>query len=85
MDAVVVSVLQIHAQEPKGDILVFCTGQEEIEALEETLNTRVKQSQSTNDDEDGGRSKRLAELVVCPIYASLPTDLQQKIFEPAPE
>ena len=25
MDAVVVSVLQIHAQEPKGDILVFCT------------------------------------------------------------
>ena len=85
MDTVVVSVLQIHAQEPKGDILVFCTGQEEIEALEETLNTRVKQSQSTNDDEDGGRSKRLAELVVCPIYASLPTDLQQKIFEPAPE
>ena len=85
MDAVVVSVLQIHAQEPKGDILVFCTGQEEIEALEETLNTRVKQSQSTNDYEDGGRSKRLAELVVCPIYASLPTDLQQKIFEPAPE
>ena len=85
MDAVVVSVLQIHAQEPEGDILVFCTGQEEIEALEETLNTRVKQSQSTNDDEDGGRSKRLAELVVCPIYASLPTDLQQKIFEPAPE
>ena len=85
MDAVVVSVLQIHAQEPKGDILVFCTGQEEIEALEETLNTRVKQSQSTNDDEDGGKSKRLAELVVCPIYASLPTDLQQKIFEPAPE
>ena len=81
MDAIVVSVLQIHAQEPKGDILVFCTGQEEIEALQETLNTRVKQSQSIENE----NSKRLADLVVCPIYASLPTDLQQKIFEPAPE
>lgn len=31
MDAAVVTVLQIHLTQPKGDILVFFTGQEEIE------------------------------------------------------
>ena len=32
-----VSVLQIHCTQPKGDILVFLTGQEEIEAASEML------------------------------------------------
>lgn len=31
MDAAVVTVLQIHLTQPRGDILVFFTGQEEIE------------------------------------------------------
>ena len=37
MDAVVVSVLQIHITQPLGDILVFLTGQEEIESANEML------------------------------------------------
>jgi len=37
IDAVVVSVLQIHVSQPLGDILVFLTGQEEIEAAHEML------------------------------------------------
>ena len=37
IDAVVVSVLQIHCTQPKGDILVFLTGQEEIETANEML------------------------------------------------
>ncbi|KAI5860111.1 P-loop containing nucleoside triphosphate hydrolase protein [Durotheca rogersii] len=28
---------------------------------------------------------RVKELIVCPIYANLPSDLQSKIFEPTPE
>lgn len=32
IDACVVTILQIHATQPLGDILVFLTGQEEIEA-----------------------------------------------------
>lgn len=28
---------------------------------------------------------KIAELVVCPIYANLPSDMQAKIFEPTPE
>jgi pre-mRNA-splicing factor ATP-dependent RNA helicase DHX16 len=31
VDACVVSILQIHITQPLGDILVFLTGQEEIE------------------------------------------------------
>jgi HrpA-like RNA helicase len=40
MDAVVVSVLQIHITQPLGDILVFLTGQEEIESAQEMLLVR---------------------------------------------
>jgi len=40
IDAVVVSVLQIHVSQPLGDILVFLTGQEEIEAANEMLLVR---------------------------------------------
>ena len=37
LDAAVVSVLQIHVSQPQGDILVFLTGQEEIETAQEML------------------------------------------------
>ena len=73
LDAAVVTVLQIHVTQPPGDILVFCTGQEEIETAEEVIKQRIK-----------GMKGKVPELVVAPIYASLPSDLQAKIFEPAP-
>jgi pre-mRNA-splicing factor ATP-dependent RNA helicase DHX16 len=28
---------------------------------------------------------KIAELIICPIYANLPSDMQSKIFEPTPE
>ena len=34
LDAVIVTTLQIHVTQPPGDILVFCTGQQEIEDLQ---------------------------------------------------
>jgi len=40
IDAVVVSVLQIHVSQPLGDVLVFLTGQEEIDAAHEMLLVR---------------------------------------------
>jgi len=57
-----------------GDILVFFTGQEEIETAEEILKHRTR-----------GLGTKIAELIICPIYANLPTELQAKIFEPTPE
>ena len=73
IQAAVMSVLQIHVTQPRGDILVFLTGQEEIEQAEEMLNARLK-----------GLGGKVGELLICPIYSSLPSDLQAKIFEPTP-
>lgn len=73
LDAVVVTVLQIHVtQAVPGDILVFLTGQEEIETATEILTLRTK-----------GLGSRIRELSICPIYSTLPSDMQAKIFEKA--
>ncbi|XP_058779387.1 pre-mRNA-splicing factor ATP-dependent RNA helicase DEAH1-like isoform X2 [Vicia villosa] len=74
LDAAIVTTLQIHATQPPGDILVFLTGQEEIETVEEILKHRMR-----------GFGTKIADLIICPIYANLPTELQAKIFEPTPE
>lgn len=74
LDAAIVTVLQIHVTQEPGDILVFFTGQEEIETAEEILKSRTR-----------GLGTKIAELIICPIYANLPTELQAKIFEPTPE
>ena len=74
LDAAIFTVLHIHVKEEPGDILVFLTGQEEIETVEENLKHRTK-----------GLGTKIAELIICPIYANLPIELQSKIFEPTPE
>lgn len=74
IDAAIVTVLQIHVTQSPGDILVFLTGQEEIETADEILKHRTR-----------GLGSKIAELIICPIYANLPTELQAKIFEPTPE
>lgn len=75
VDASVVTVLQIHVSQPlNGDILVFLTGQEEIEAAAEILTQRSRNLGS-----------RIAELIICPIYANLPSEQQAKIFENTPK
>ncbi|CAK7209431.1 Cyclin-dependent kinase catalytic subunit [Sporothrix bragantina] len=72
--AAVTTVFQIHTTQPTGgDILVFLTGQDEIEAAEQQIADISRKLGS-----------RVKELVVCPIYANLPSELQAKIFEPTP-
>ncbi|KAK7488061.1 hypothetical protein BaRGS_00020652 [Batillaria attramentaria] len=73
LDAAVVSVLQIHVTQPPGDILVFLTGQEEIETSNEMLLERTRKL-----------GAKIKELIILPIYSTLPSDMQAKIFEPTP-
>ena len=73
LQAVVVTVFQIHITQPLGDILVFLTGQEEIESCTEMISERMK-----------SLGKKIRELIVLPIYSNLPSDMQIKIFEPTP-
>ena len=74
IQAALTTVLQIHTkQETPGDILVFLTGQEEIETMEETLN-----------DACAKLGHLIRPLIVAPIYANLPPNLQARIFRPTP-
>nr|CAD7257731.1 unnamed protein product [Timema shepardi] len=73
IDASVVSILQIHATQPLGDILVFLTGQEEIETCQEMLQERIRKLGS-----------KIKELIILPVYSNLPSDMQAKIFMPTP-
>ncbi|KAG8983511.1 hypothetical protein FRB90_005937 [Tulasnella sp. 427] len=74
LHAAITTVFQIHTTQPKGDILVFLTGQDEIEVAMENLTETAR-----------ALGNKIAELLVCPIYANLPSDMQAKIFEPTPE
>ena len=53
---------------------IFFQGQDEIEAAQENLTETAR-----------ALGNKVAELIVCPIYANLPSDMQAKIFEPTPE
>lgn len=74
LEASILCVLQIHLTEPPGDILLFLTGQEEIDTACEVLYQRMK---------DLGGPK-VPELIILPVYSALPSDMQTKIFEPTP-
>jgi Helicase conserved C-terminal domain len=74
LHAAITTVFQIHTTQPTGDVLVFFTGQDEIEAAAESLEETMR-----------ALGNKVRELVVCPIYANLPSEMQAKIFEPTPE
>jgi HrpA-like RNA helicase len=80
VQAAVDVVLQIHRQrqqqQDRGHILVFLTGQEEIEKACALINAAVASSGDSDDDSGSG-------LLVLPLYASLPTEDQQKVFQSA--
>eukprot|EP00163_Fabomonas_tropica_P033310 TRINITY_DN868_c0_g1_i4.p1 TRINITY_DN868_c0_g1~~TRINITY_DN868_c0_g1_i4.p1 ORF type:complete len:1344 (-),score=333.35 TRINITY_DN868_c0_g1_i4:90-4121(-) len=71
VEASVKQILNIHLSFPRGDILVFMTGQEDIEATCAMAHERL---QTLDDPPD---------LLILPIYSQLPSDLQAKIFEAA--
>lgn len=68
--------MTIHITSPPGDILIFMTGQDEIEAACYALAERMEQLISST-------QKAVAKLLILPIYSQLPADLQAKIFQRA--
>ncbi|KAG7920098.1 hypothetical protein KL927_000778 [Ogataea polymorpha] len=76
LDAAIRTVLQIHATEDEGDILLFLTGEEEIEDA---------CSKISLESDHLIREEGCGPLSVYPLYGSLPPHQQQKIFEPAPQ
>ncbi|KAM9835287.1 pre-mRNA-splicing factor ATP-dependent RNA helicase DHX15 [Syngnathus typhle] len=74
LEAAVRTVVQIHmCEQDPGDILLFLTGQEEIEEACKRIEAEV------NDlGPDAG------EVKIIPLYSTLPSLQQQRIFEPPP-
>ena len=73
VQAAVKQALTIHFNSPPGDILIFMTGQEDIEGTCQVLAEKMEKL--------GGDSP---PLLVLPMYSQLPADLQSKIFDKAP-
>lgn len=73
VEAAVKQALQIHLQHEEGDILVFMPGQEDIEVTCELLVEKLAEIDNA------------PQLAVLPIYSQLPSDLQAKIFQRAPD
>ncbi|CAG7729660.1 unnamed protein product, partial [Allacma fusca] len=68
------TALKIHETEGPGDILVFLTGQEEVD--------RAVTLMEENKSRSRGRSK--LELLILPMYGSLPPRDQLKVFHSTP-
>ncbi|RKU46964.1 DEAH-box ATP-dependent RNA helicase prp43 [Coniochaeta pulveracea] len=75
VEAAVRTVLQIHATEPEGDILLFLTGEEEIEDACRRISLETDEMIRESD---------AGPMVVYPLYGTLPPQQQQRIFEKAP-
>ncbi|TWU78867.1 DEAH-box ATP-dependent RNA helicase prp43 [Metarhizium rileyi] len=75
VEAAIRTVLQIHASEGDGDILLFLTGEDEIEDACRKISLEADELQ---------REVDAGPLVVYPLYGTLPPHQQQKIFEKAP-
>ncbi|CEJ61178.1 Putative ATP-dependent RNA helicase [Penicillium brasilianum] len=74
VDAALKIIFQIHYKEPMpGDILVFLTGQETVENLENLVNEYAI-----------GMDPSLPKILVLPLFAALPQAAQQRVFAPAP-
>ncbi|XP_047090436.1 probable pre-mRNA-splicing factor ATP-dependent RNA helicase DEAH3 isoform X3 [Lolium rigidum] len=73
LEAAIRTVVQIHMCEPAGDILVFLTGEEEIEDACRKINKEVN-----------NMGDQVGPVKVVPLYSTLPPAMQQKIFDAAP-
>lgn len=74
VEATIRTVVMIHCTEEPGDILVFLTGEEQIEDACKKIKLQV----------DELNSPALGRLVCLPLYSSLPVQQQQRVFDPAP-
>ncbi|XVF85212.1 hypothetical protein PTKIN_Ptkin17bG0099900 [Pterospermum kingtungense] len=68
------TAIDIHVQEPEGDILIFMTGQDDIEKLVSKLEDKVQSL------EEGS----CMDAIILPLHGSLPPEMQVRVFSPPP-
>jgi pre-mRNA-splicing factor ATP-dependent RNA helicase DHX15/PRP43 len=77
VEAAIRTVLMIHQAEDPGDILVFLTGEEEIEDACRKIKIEA-------DDLVDKNPEAVGPLMCVPLYSSLPPAQQQRIFDKPP-
>ncbi|KAF8958432.1 P-loop containing nucleoside triphosphate hydrolase protein [Flammula alnicola] len=77
VEAAIRTTLMIHRAEEEGDILLFLTGEAEIE----DACRKIKLEADDLINQDPGSA---GPLVCIPLYSSLPRQQQQRIFDPPP-
>ncbi|KAJ7109278.1 P-loop containing nucleoside triphosphate hydrolase protein [Mycena epipterygia] len=77
VEAAIRTVLMIHRAEDPGDVLLFLTGEEEIE--DACRKIKLEADDLVNQDPDA-----VGPLICIPLYSSLPPQQQQRIFDAAP-
>ncbi|XP_057961180.1 pre-mRNA-splicing factor ATP-dependent RNA helicase DEAH10 [Malania oleifera] len=73
IEAALITIFQIHLEEGPGDVLVFLTGQEEIESVERLVHQQQKRLPESRQ-----------KLLTVPIFSSLPSEQQMQAFKSAP-
>ncbi|XP_060094682.1 ATP-dependent RNA helicase DHX15-like [Heteronotia binoei] len=74
LEAAIRTVIQIHiCEEEEGDILLFLTGQGEIDEACKRIKCKID-----------GLGPEVGDLKIIPLYSTLPPQQQQRIFEPPP-
>lgn len=80
-DAALRTVLQIHVSRPPGDILVFMTGQDEIDTLARALELYSSELPAWAEAES---KPTPMSLMIAPLYAALGPSASLKVFGPTP-
>nr|GEX99983.1 probable pre-mRNA-splicing factor ATP-dependent RNA helicase DEAH4 [Tanacetum cinerariifolium] len=67
--------IDIHVNEPEGDIFIFMTGQDDIEKLVSSLEEKIQNLEVGS----------CMDAVVLPLHGSLPPEMQIRVFSPPPK
>ncbi|OIT37263.1 PREDICTED: probable pre-mRNA-splicing factor ATP-dependent RNA helicase DEAH4 isoform X1 [Nicotiana attenuata] len=74
VEASLKTAIDIHVREPEGDILIFLTGQDDIEKLVLKLEEKIQSLQEGS----------CLDALILPLHGSLPPEMQVRVFSPPP-
>ncbi|CDR96012.1 DEAH box RNA helicase, putative [Babesia bigemina] len=78
VESAVDKCVSLHISEGPGDVLIFMTGQDDINATCELLDMKLYKVMMSSNSND------LQPFCVLPIYSQLPSELQQRVFKKYP-
>eukprot|EP00796_Vickermania_ingenoplastis_P005532 gene5532-3990_t len=78
VEAAIRTATQIHLYEGDGDILIFLTGEDEIETVVERLQNGIKMAEHSSSNCHHG------PVAVFPLYSALPPSQQRLVFQSCP-